>query len=66
MAERRGLTAAYPFPVSPGAAYRPRNEERFRAQIAQSNADILDRLAALEEELAAANARIAALEGAGP
>lgn len=52
MADKRGLVASYPFAVQAPEEYQPRNEERFRAQMAQANADIMDRLANLEQDVA--------------
>lgn len=50
MAER-GLTAIYPFSSTPSAEYNAANEERFRAQVAQANAEVNDRLASIETDV---------------
>lgn len=52
MADERGLVASYPFAVPAPEQYQPRNEERFRAQMAQANAEIFDRLANIETNIA--------------
>lgn len=51
MADKRGLVASYPFAVPVPEQYQPRNEERFRAQMAQANAEIYDRLANIETDV---------------
>jgi hypothetical protein len=51
MADKRGLVASYPFAVQAPDTYEPRNEERFRAQMAQANAEIYDRLANIETDV---------------
>lgn len=51
MADKRGLVAAYPFAIQAPEEYQPRNEERFRAQMTQANADIFDRLASIETDV---------------
>lgn len=61
MADKRGLVASYPFIVQAPEAYQPRNEERFRAQMAQVNADILDRLTNLETDVDAVETAVAAI-----
>lgn len=63
---KRGLVASYPFSASTPEAYNPRNEERFRAQMAQVNADIMDRLANLEQLVDDLQKRVEVLEGGGP
>lgn len=62
MVERRGIVAPYPFAVPTPEVYQPRNEERFRAQVAQSTAETLDRLSGLETDIA----RVAADIGLAP
>lgn len=59
MVDRRGLSASYPFVVPTTPDYQPRNEERFRAQMAQANAEINDRLASVEEGVGQAQKDIA-------
>lgn len=65
MAER-GINASYPFAVQTPRLYDYRNEERFRAQQVQANAEIQDRLANLEQLVQDLTARIIVLEGGGP
>jgi hypothetical protein len=61
MADKRGLVASYPFAVPVPEQYQPRNEERFRAQMAQANAEIYDRLANIETDVDQAQADLAAI-----
>jgi hypothetical protein len=61
MADKRGLVAAYPFAAQTPETYEPRNEERFRAQMAQANAEINDRLATIETEVDAVQEGLAAI-----
>jgi len=61
MVDKRGLVASYPFAVPAPEQYQPRNEERFRAQMAQANAEINDRLANLETDVDAVEQGLAAI-----
>ncbi len=61
MADKRGLVASYPFAVPAPEQYQPRNEERFRAQMAQANAEIYDRLANIETDVDAVEQGLAAI-----